>query len=644
MRRNSGSLGLWVVALTMLGGCGSAALMGSDGGMGGSASGGHGGHGGGGQSGAAGNAGGSGGRGGGGGVQGAGGAGGGGSPGTGGNPTGGTGGQQTGGAGGASGGTGGSSTGGTGGGSAGTAGHAAGGSGGTSTGTGGSGSGGNQTGGTGGTGGIAATGGTAGAAPPVCDPTTQHTCSGACVSNSSIATCGSLCAACTPPAGATATCDGTNCGFTCGGSTPKQCLAAGICVASTGCCSNTDCPTNAGGQTGTCDTGTHTCNYACTGSTKSCTTGSTTVCIPTTGCCATSDCTGTCMSCATSSHTCVAAVSMADPNGRCAGTCDSTGACKSTKGQSCTATSGGCISGSVCSGGYCCAQSCGTDATCAGSCAGHADGSCAYPTTACGTAGCSGNMSTAQGVCTSGTCVTPSPMTCPGGLICGTSTCKGSCGGDLDCVSSSNYCSSAGTCVAKQGTGAVCTANDQCVSNMCGGRCCPGPGSCSCPQPSTGNLVPNAGFDTGLGGWMLFSPSPGAGDGSWVSDDASSCPASGAASIVAGADPDEPSELEELESPCMQLSASTTYDFGMKIKGSGSCSLSLVQGSNCGGTAPTGVTGNTSVSAPGGSSWSTVGVNFGSGTAVSGYIYCKVALNSTLEVDMVYITPAPGTY
>ncbi|HXJ22706.1 MAG TPA: hypothetical protein VMT03_20985 [Polyangia bacterium] len=328
---------------------------------------------------------------------------------------------------------------------------------------------------TGGTGGVVATGGTGGAAV-VCDPATQHACAGVCVSNSSIATCGSRCDACTPPAGGTATCDGTSCGFTCGGSTPKQCLAAGICVASSGCCSNTDCPTNAGGQTGTCDTGTHTCNYACSGSTKSCTTGSTTVCIPTTGCCTNTDCTGTCMTCDATSHTCVAAKSMDDPNGRCAGTCDSTGACKSKQGQTCNTVAAGCISGTTCSpDGYCCDSACtgscvacdlvghqgtctnlaantaphtnhspctGSGSTCGGSCNG--SGACSYPTGSCGSPMCSGTGIVQAGTCSQGTCNMPAVQACAGDLVCSANVCKTSCTADADCLST-DFCAD-GTC------------------------------------------------------------------------------------------------------------------------------------------------------------------------------------------------------
>ena len=61
---------------------------------------------------------------------------------------------------------------------------------------------------------------------PVCQGKT-HPCAGTCADNTSVATCGTLCDPCTPPAGGTATCDGTACDFTCGGATPKKCANGG---------------------------------------------------------------------------------------------------------------------------------------------------------------------------------------------------------------------------------------------------------------------------------------------------------------------------------------------------------------------------------------------------------------------------------
>jgi hypothetical protein len=357
------------------------------------------------------------------------------------------------------------------------------------------------------------------------------------------------------------------------------------------------------------------------------------------GCSADSDCSA-CQRC-TASHTCLSVTSQADPSGHCAGTCDTSGACKSDKGQHCTATSGGCITGTVCtSDNYCCTQSCGTDATCAGSCAGRSDGSCAYPTGSCGAASCSGTQYVAagSGTCGSGSCVTPAAMSCPNGLVCGAGTgaCKSSCSGDGDCASNSNYCNTSGSCVAKQGTGQVCTGNNQCTSGICGGRCCAGPTFCTCTQPSSTNLVPNAGFDTGLAPWTVPSSSESV---SWVSDDAEGCPNSGSASIQPGAIYAD--ETDELQSPCIPLSPSTNYNFGMKIKGYGSCNFYLYQNANCTAAA---ITYPGVGTGPSSTTWSSnLNAAFGSGNAQSGRVSCTVNVGG-MHLDMVYVTPAPGTY
>jgi hypothetical protein len=245
-------------------------------------------------------------------------------------------------------------------------------------------------------------------------------------------------------------------------------------------------------------------------------------------------------------------------------------------------------------------------------------------------------MSKGTGTCASGTCVSPAATTCPGGLTCGPSTCKTSCGVDTDCVSTTNYCGVGGTCLAKQGNGLVCTVNSQCTSNICGGRCCPGPAACACTQPSSTNLVPSGGFDSGLSPWTVPSSSETV---SWVSDDAEGCPYSGSASIRAGAIYAD--ETDELLSPCVPLSASTSYNFGMKINGYGSCVLNLYQNANCTSAAAGSPNVGAGVS---NTAWSSnLNAAFGSGNAQSGRISCTVG-SGTMHLDMVYVTPAPGSY
>jgi streptogramin lyase len=202
------------------------------------------------------------------------------------------------------------------------------------------------------------------------------------------------------------------------------------------------------GHVGTCDTGTHTCAYACPVNTKACTNGGTTSCIPVGACCKDADCAGTCKTCQVN-HQCYAVTNADDPNGRCSGTCDATGLCRSKRGQSCTATAGGCISGLPCSpDGVCCDQSCtascsacnlpglvgtcspvpsgppyanhaaclGGGTVCGGTCGGRADGACVYPTTTCGAgASCTGSSLVGQSACSGGSCVALAPSTCTNG-------------------------------------------------------------------------------------------------------------------------------------------------------------------------------------------------------------------------------------
>jgi len=193
------------------------------------------------------------------------------------------------------------------------------------------------------------------------------------------------------------------------------------------------------------------------------------------------------------------------------------------------------------------------------------------------------------------------------------------------------------------GNGQICGGNSQCTSSICGGRCCPGPAFCSCSQPSAANLVPNAGFDSGLPSWTVPSSS---GTVSWTSDDAEACPYSGAASIVAGAlaSDEAASNQSQLQSPCLGVSPSTSYNFGGKLKGYGLCQVNLYQNSNCtaalagGGGIPA---NNNPASWP-----SNTNSAFSSGNAHSAIITCTGGSSAglTLHIDMIYLTPAPGSF
>ena len=240
-----------------------------------------------------------------------------------------------------------------------------------------------------------------------------------------------------------------------------------------GCCSDTDCPLTSpvcgaanqctkctadsactGRSATACNTTTGACvqctkNSQCAGATATCNLTTSTC----TGCTQRSDCPGACQAC--DNGACVPVKSAADPTG-CAGTCDGNGECKGTQGQKCTAVAGGCISGTTCSpDGICCDRACtgsceacdlstklGTCAallassqphtghaacagtgTCAGTCAGNTDGTCTFPTSACGTASCTGTTSQAAGICSLGTCSLPAATTCKTGATCSGNAC-----------------------------------------------------------------------------------------------------------------------------------------------------------------------------------------------------------------------------
>jgi hypothetical protein len=120
----------------------------------------------------------------------------------------------------------------------------------------------------------------------------------------------------------------------------------------------------------------------------------------------------------------------------------------------------------------------GAGTACGGSCAGKADGSCAYSTGACGTPSClvdgQGNATlTPAGTCDgNGQCTPGTPHACPGGLICASATtCKGSCSGNGDCTTGT-YCAG-GTCATKKATGLSCGSSAECATGACvDGVCC----------------------------------------------------------------------------------------------------------------------------------------------------------------------------
>lgn len=101
-----------------------------------------------------------------------------------------------------------------------------------------------------------------------------------------------------------------------------------------------------------------------------------------------------------------------------------------------------------------------------------------------------------------------------------------------------------------------------------------------CPQPTAGNVIKNAGFDTDLSSWTVAS-----GDGSiiWAAPDATSCPFSGSAFITSNSD------MSPRLSQCIQVtpttSATTTrYYWGLRARGAVACDIDRFFSPNCTGT------------------------------------------------------------
>jgi hypothetical protein len=129
-------------------------------------------------------------------------------------------------------------------------------------------------------------------------------------------------------------------------------------------------------------------------------------------------------------------------------------------------------------GGRCCTAACMTsDATCKASTCSNT-GACVYPdpTTHCGTDSCTGSLITQSACDGSGTCTTAAPVTCPGNFQCKNATsCLTQCSATTDCAPNFYCNTSTHHCIAQKTSGS-CTANEVCVSGVCGltgtGNCC----------------------------------------------------------------------------------------------------------------------------------------------------------------------------
>jgi hypothetical protein len=219
----------------------------------------------------------------------------------------------------------------------------------------------------------------------------------------------------------------------------------------------------------------------------------------------------------------------------------------------------------------------------------------------------------------------------------------------LDCVT--GYYCDGNACSSKKADGDLCSSGTQCTSGTCGGRCCAG--GCTCTQPSTANIIKNAGFDRNLSGWSFSNAGIEAKFD--ASTDAEGCPFSGSVSAHMGIE--NVFDLEE----CLPVMANTSYNFGGRAylhvpppasadnASYFSCYLGFYSDANCGTEVvgdPGGMTNNSS-----GLGWvSVAGSATAPGSAVAVKITCAAGSDSAdpsgldANVDMVYMTPAPGHY
>lgn len=272
-----------------------------------------------------------------------------------------------------------------------------------------------------------------------------------------------------------------------------------------------------------------------------------------------------------------------------------------------------------CADGVCCEASCSAKCmSCLSAYTGKPDGKCApvqagfvhgadCPTSAPSTCGLDGKCDgsgacrqylagtvCAQEVCTDGTSTTSTALsgracdgsgTCvaPVTSDCGTYRCSGtrcgiSCAGDLDCVA--NALCTQTQCIAKKTDGSVCSANVECKTGVCGGRCCAA--GCTCTQPSSTNLLKNPGFDTDTSAWSVSI-----GTISRSSSDTEGCVYSGSLEVVV-----PQGDLGRTLYQCVRNTLlEGDLNFGVRavssVPGHPICQVNFYSGTNCDGNLTT---------------------------------------------------------
>jgi hypothetical protein len=158
-----------------------------------------------------------------------------------------------------------------------------------------------------------------------------------------------------------------------------------------------------------------------------------------------------------------------------------------------------------------------------------------------------------------------------------------------------------------------------------------------CPQPSPGNLIKNAGFDTDLSGWKVFQ---GSGSVFWQSTDALGCPFSGRARLSWPADAGYSSDQPTI-STCVKIQGGSSYNFGVQSFYATGCRLDAYSNPDC--TRPIETVAADMQFVP---LFALQYLIQMPADARSAEIICGAYTPSDLEfgIDMAYITPAPGLY
>lgn len=262
--------------------------------------------------------------------------------------------------------------------------------------------------------------------------------------------------------------------------------------------------------------------------------------------------------------------------------------------------------------------------TCGATCNGTDPAQCHFPGSekTCAPATCIAGVAKGAASCDgAGNCPSGATTNCDP-FICGPTACKTTCTTSADCNASS-YCAPP-SCVAKKGLGAVCAVGEQCATGICGGRCCNT--SCTCAQPSAGNLFTNAGFDSDLSDWGNTTGVQ------WSSQDADGCPYSGSVQSLFGSG--NPRR-------CVSITPGAFYSIGGMFRNTDgnlwTCEWDTFAAANCTGTAgPNGMFSGSNTA------WQISIASFQAPAGSQASVFFSCDSNGNTFMDKMFLTTGSG--